>query len=232
MLFSSQSKAEEEGLSTDDLRHEREVVSERIKRLSEWIPSEQEHGRIGFYGQPRDSQWIVVDLGASLVPEEIVFFPARLPVDSGGDGSHGFPSEVEVEIAEEHTFSNAVRLGRWEESFAGGAVSPPMLRFRNAPLGQVSGRFLRTRIFGSRPRESGRGRFYTLGEIVVMVAGRNAALGRPVTTSGGIEKRSPMAGGEFDGRLPLVSAGAWSRASNVERIPQRNRRGAGSSQMG
>lgn len=173
--------------SVSELQEERKDIDAQLDLLPVWIPSAQLHGRIGFYGTPRQAQWIVIDLGESVTPDEVILFPARLPVDGGGDGSEGFPPEIEVEIAEDASFSDAIRLGRWEEAVPGGSLSPSFLRFAVETQGPVAGRFLRVRVFGSRPRASGRGSFYTLGEIVVLAEGRNAALGRPVDTSGGIE---------------------------------------------
>ncbi|MEZ5384177.1 MAG: histidine kinase [Prosthecobacter sp.] len=170
-----------------DLQRERAEITARLAALPEAISSSQLHGRIGFYGQPKATQWIVIDLGVRVVPDEVVLFPARLPVDSGGDGSEGFPPEIEVEIASEASFAEAVRLGRWQEPLPGGTLSPVFLRFQLPPEMRAAGRFLRLRIFGSRPRASGRGSFFTLGEVMVLAEGRNVALQRPVETSGGIE---------------------------------------------
>lgn len=191
----SLSGAEEREASLSELKREEEAIRHRLEELPRWIPSAQSHGRIGFYGQPRSVQWIVVDLGRTVTPEEVVLFPARLPVDAGGEGSDGFPPEIEVEIAADDSFADAVRIGRWEEpvpsrrgdGYSESEVSPPFLRFPASGTGGVAGRYLRLRIFGDRARPSGRGNFYTLGEIMVFAEGRNAALGRPVETSGGIE---------------------------------------------
>ncbi len=202
LLYCSPCLAGERDLSASELRREREEIAARLQALPDWNRSSQVHGRIGFYGQPKTAQWIVIDLGEPVVADEVILFPARLPVDTGGDGSEGFPPEIEVEIAADESFADAARLGRWEEPVPGGSVSPPCLRFQVAPQRKISGRFLRVRIFGSRLRASGRGRFFTLGEIVVLAQGRNAALGRPVETSGGIENPPRwQAANLTDGRL-------------------------------
>lgn len=187
LLSGSLHAAESAALPAAELKRQREEIAARLAALPEAIPSSQMHGRIGFYGVPRATQWIVIDLGRRVVPDEVLLFPARLPVDSGGDGSGGFPPEIEVEIAAEASFAEAVRLGRWQEPVPGGTLSPSLLRFQVAPEMKAAGRFLRVRIFGSRPRASGRGRFFTLGEVMVLAEGRNVALQRPVETSGGIE---------------------------------------------
>ncbi len=169
--------------SASDLQEEKERIQASLDQLPEAILSGQVHGRIGFYGRPTSAQWIVIDLGSQIVPEEVILFPARLPVDSGGDGSEGFPPELQVEIAEDDSFEDAVRIGRWEESRPGAGLSPPFVRLRISAASGVAGRFLRVRIFGDRPRSSGKGSFYSLGEIVVLSGGRNEALRRPVESS-------------------------------------------------
>lgn len=143
--------------------------------------SEQNHGRIGLYGVPREPTHLVVDLGRVATPEEIVLFPARLPTGAaGGDGSNGFPPALEVAISEEAEFVTAVRLATWSEESPGAGNRLPFLRLSG---NGASGRFVRVSVSGSRPRETGRGGFFTLGEIVVLEQGRNAALGRPVAVA-------------------------------------------------
>jgi len=177
----------DEKVSSSRLRAEQAEIAEELTTLPDWAPDEQRNGRIGFHGRAMRAQWIVVDLGETVAPEEVVLFPARLPTDAGVDIEGGFPPEIEVEIAAEESFENAVRLSRWEEEVEGSGLRLPMLRMKPDPGEDFSGRFLRIRIFGNRPRLSGRGGFYSFGEIVVLAGGRNAALHRPVTTSGSIE---------------------------------------------
>ena len=149
------------------------------------IPSEQVHGRIGFYGAPRDPNHLVIDLGRSIIPDEVILFPARLPTDAlGNDVANGFPPELVVEIADEVTFSQPIRLARWREESPGIGTSLPFLRI---PGNGASGRFVRVSVIGSRARGTGRGNFFALGEIVVLENGTNLALHRPVTTTASIE---------------------------------------------
>lgn len=188
LLFAASScPASDAELSESELREEREHILARLDDRPTPIPSSQRHGRIGLYGSPRPAQWVAIDLGRRIAPEEVVVFPARLPVESDLEDSVGFPRELEVEIAVDASFADAVRLGRWQVSSPDEAGRVPFLRFRVPPGSRPGGRYLRLRIFGSHPRPSGRGRFWTLGEIVVRAAGRNVALRRPVTTSGEIE---------------------------------------------
>jgi signal transduction histidine kinase len=149
------------------------------------IPSEQIHGRIGLYGTPRDPNHLVVDLGREVIPDEIILFPARLPTDApGSDASNGFPPAVTVEIADEVTFARPIRLVRWSEETDGAATRLPFLRISG---NGASGRFVRVSVTGSRERGTGRGNFFTLGEIVVLEKGANVALHRSVTTTASIE---------------------------------------------
>lgn len=160
-------------------------LREAIESLPAPLPAEQSHGRIGFYGLKSDAARIVIDLGREIAPDEIVLFPARLPTGTTtGDGSNGFPPALSVSISEEPDSEKAVRLARWSEDEPG---SGNRLSFLRLPGNGASGRYLTIAIEGFRSRETGRGHFHTLGEIVVLAGGANAALGRPVTTTASTE---------------------------------------------
>ena len=162
-----------------------EDLGNLLGTLPTLIPSEQIHGRIGLYGTPRDPNHLVVDLGREVIPDEIILFPARLPTDApGSDASNGFPPAVTVEIADEVTFARPIRLVRWSEETDGAATRLPFLRISG---NGASGRFVRVSVTGSRERGTGRGNFFTLGEIVVLEKGANVALHRSVTTTASIE---------------------------------------------
>lgn len=176
------SAAQQSSPSPDEQRREVAAVLESLPAL---IASEQTHGRIGLYGVPGDPNYLAVDLGRDVTPDEIVLFPARLSTDiAGSEGSNGFPPELAVEIADEETFTRPIRLARWREETAESGTRLPFLRL---PGNGASGRFVRVSVFGSRSRRTGRGNFFTLGEIVVLEKGVNAALRRPVTTTASIE---------------------------------------------
>ena len=161
-----------------------QAVEPSLDALPPLIPSDQAHGRIGLHGRPGDPAWVVIDLGEAVTPDEVVIFPARIPAAEEGIAPGGFPPGLEVEIAADDTFVSAVRLGRWMEEAAGAGAALPFLRI---PGNGASGRFLRVKVSGSRPGPGGRGRFFTLGEVVVLENGRNTALGRTVTCSGSTE---------------------------------------------
>lgn len=166
-------------------QQEKQEIATVLESLPTLIPSEQVHGRIGFYGSPQDPNHLVIDLGRSVSPDEVILFPARLPTDApGSDAANGFPPEVVVEIADEATFAQPVRLARWREESAAAGTRIPFLR---VPGNGAFGRFVRVSIAGSRERSTGRGSFFTLGEIVVLEKGANVALNRPVTTTASIE---------------------------------------------
>jgi len=160
-------------------------ISTALRSLPSAIPSEQIHGRIGLYGTPRDPNHLVVDLGREVIPDEVILFPARLPTDApGSDASNGFPPTITVEIADEVTFTRPIRLARWSEETDGAATRLPFLRIAG---NGASGRFVRVSVFGERARSTGRGNFFTLGEILVLEKGANVALHRPATTTASIE---------------------------------------------
>lgn len=171
--------------SAPPTRHLLQRLSEEIGLLPVPVPSEQVHGRIGFYGTPRDPNHLVVDLGRTVTPDEVILFPARLPTDTpGSDASNGFPPGITIEIADEATFARPIRLARWSEETDGAATRLPFLRI---PGNGADGSFVRVSVSGERARSTGRGSFFTLGEIVVIEKGVNIALHRPVTTTASIE---------------------------------------------
>jgi len=152
-----------------------EAVARELETLARLLPCEQSHGRIGYYGRLADEATVTVDLGEEARPDEVVLFPARLPTDAGGgDRSFAFPLAFELLLANEPAFRSPVRIAAWRapESASG---EPPFLRF---PGIGATGRYLRIRVLEGTPRPSGGGRFFTLGEIVVLEAGRNLALGK------------------------------------------------------
>lgn len=160
-------------------------LRQAIESLPAPLPAEQSHGRIGFYGLKTDGARIVIDLGRDIAPDEVVLFPARLPTGiATGDGSNGFPPALSVSISEDPDSEKAVRLARWSEDEPGSGNRPPFLRLSG---NGASGRYLTVAIEGFRSRETGRGHFHTLGEIVVLAGGANVAIGRPVTTTASTE---------------------------------------------
>ena len=182
LLASIRAEAEETSTSPDSTLRE---ITGTLASLPSLIPSEQTHGQIGLYGVPQDPNAIVIDLGHEATPDEVILFPARLPtLVAGVDGSNGFPPGLEVEIADEETFSRPIRLGHWVEASSESGTTLPFLRI---PGNGASGRYLKVSVFGSRVRSTGRGNFFTLGEIVVLEKGTNTALHRPVTPTDSIE---------------------------------------------
>ena len=175
-------------------------LERRIESLPAPLPSEQTHGRIGFYGLHGDPASITIDLGTTTTPDEVVLFPARLPTGAAtGDGSNGFPPSLTVFIAGEESPEKAVRLAQWAEDEPGAGNRLPFLRLAG---NGASGRHLTIGIDAFRPRETGRGSFFTLGEIVVLKDGVNVALGRTVATTASTENAPRwQAGNLTDGFL-------------------------------
>lgn len=189
-------------------------LREAIESLPAPLPAEQSHGRIGFYGLKTEAAGIMIDLGREVAPDEIVVFPARLPTGSvTGDGSNGFPPSLTVSISDEAPPERAVRLARWSEEEPGSGNRLPFLRLAG---NGASGRYLTVAIEAFRSRETGRGEFFTLGEIVVLEGGTNVALGRPVTATASTENAPRwQAGNLSDGFLwCLPFAGRAESPSN------------------
>ena len=166
---------------------EQAEIKAELETLPRLIPSAQVHGQLGFYGARAASQRIILDLGKEIEPDEIILFPGKLPVDSDQAEDIGFPPEVEVEISSDASFSETIRIGRWEEESPMEGARLAFLRFPVPKEVGITGRFLQLRIFGSMPGAEHRGRAFAFSEIIVMENGRNAALGRTVRNRGGFE---------------------------------------------
>lgn len=164
-------------LAQGDLESRREAIMQELAGLPEMTASEQVHERVGFHGYADAPAWVAIDLGEPRIPEKVVIFPARLP----GRGQSGFPGSFTVEIAADESFHNPVKLARWEQPDSEAGDGPPFVVIAGNGAG---GRFVRL-VVDSFPRDADMGDdpYFRLGEIVVLVDGQNAALGRPVTTT-------------------------------------------------
>lgn len=204
-----------EELPSARLQVEQVEIKAELETLPRLIPSAQVHGQLGFYGFYAANQQITVDLGEEIAPDEIILFPGRLPVDSGDADELGFPPEVEVEISPDLSFSEAMRIGRWEEDSPGEGAGLRFLRFPVSDDSRISGRYLRLRIFGTTPEAEHRGRAFAFSEIVVLVNGRNAALGRPVQNRGGFENAPRWTGQNLtDGYLWCLTGNGVQRSES------------------
>lgn len=167
----------------DDPQSRLREIDLELATLPELMPSSQSHQRIGFYGHEADPSWVVIDLGRTVEPEQVVLFPARLAANEAA--ASGFPAALEIEIAVTDDFTESVRLADWKEPTLGSAEFVPFLSFAG---NGAAGRFLRIRILALHddPLLPGR-RYYRLGEVVVLSNGQNAALGRSVSSTASTE---------------------------------------------
>ena len=159
------------------LAEEVSVMEARLTRLPELRVAAQPHQRLGFHGRSADPAWIEMDLQREVALDEVVLFPARTA--DPGDAASGFPPELRVLGAGEDQVFQALAEWRLPEGDAG--YDPPFLRL---PLAGALIRRLRLEVRGGPPR--GRGRFFALGEVVLLAGGANLALGAPVRASEGI----------------------------------------------
>jgi signal transduction histidine kinase len=159
----------------------RAEIDRELAGLPLLVADSQSHERVGFHGYRRDPAWIRIDFGGRIEPEKILLFPAK----TRPEGPTGFPASLEIEIAGEESFAEAVRLARWQEAAPGAGERLPFLAFEG---NGAAGRYLRLLVTGFRAEPTAGGEeFYRLGEIVVLAGGRNAALRRPVTTTAAFE---------------------------------------------
>jgi signal transduction histidine kinase len=162
----------------------RAEIAAELDRLPEFLTAPQTFERLGFHGRGTDPAWVVVDLGARIVPEKIVVFPAT-PPEAGPASGTGFPSAFDVQIADDESFGEFVTIASWREATPGSGERLPLV---TVPGNGAAGRYLRLWVRGFRddPRRS-EGPFFQLGEIVVLADGRNAALRAPVRATASID---------------------------------------------
>ena len=153
------------------------TLEARLADLPDLRVAAQPHQRLGFHGRSGDPAWIEVDLQREVALDEIVLFPARTA--DPGDAASGFPPELRVLGAGEDEVFHA--LAEWRQPADELVYDPPFLRL---PLAGARIRRLRLEVRGGQPR--GRGRFFALGEVVLLAGGANCALGAPVRASEGI----------------------------------------------
>lgn len=157
----------------------------------------QVHQRIGFHGKPGHPASITVDLGSSVRPDDVVLLAARSPVQIGDLPTSGFPPDVRALLSQSGEDGTFEPMDEWHEEAEDSARDLPLLRLRGNGR---AGRYLRLEIRGARNRQHLD--YFTLGEVVVLEAGVDRALGAPVLTSQAID--SPphwQAGNLTDGFL-------------------------------
>lgn len=163
------------------LEAQREAIVRSLAQVPDLIPSEQMHERVGFHGYAETPAWVAIDFEERRIPEKVVVFPARVP----GRLASGFPGSFTVEIADDASFQDPVKLGRWEELTPGAGEDLPFVVIVGNGAG---GRFLRLLVDSfQRDPDVGDEAYFRLGEIVVLADGQNAALGRPVTATRSFE---------------------------------------------
>jgi signal transduction histidine kinase len=158
-----------------ELRAQLEAVENELSALPELQVAAQAHQRIGFHGRAGERAVLTLDLGRTVRPEEVVLFPARVSDPALNDSVAGFPTALRCLLSDSGAAESFVLCAEWREEADGTAREMPLLRL---PVEGLAGRYLRVEVMGSRQR-AGRP-FFTLGEVVVLEAGVNRALGAAV----------------------------------------------------
>jgi hypothetical protein len=155
------------------------AMEARLAILPELRVAAQPHQRLGFHGRSGEPAWIEIELERESALDEIVLFPVRTADPADGDAASGFPQELRVLGAGADDAFHP--LAEWRQPADEAAFDPPFLRL---PLAGAPLRRLRLEVRGGQPR--GRGRFFALGEVVLLAGGTHRALGAPVRASEGI----------------------------------------------
>lgn len=154
-----------------------------------------EHGNIGWLSEgredPKQPASLSIDLGESVVVDEVRLLPAKRPTSDLPSG-FGFPRRLTVSVSEEGV--------AWNGCAARDARNPghnPVL----LSCGGVRGRYLKIEATELWKAFEGYPAFFALSEVEVLSGGRNLALGKAVRSS--------------DGMLNLIAPGGrfWSGAA-------------------
>lgn len=196
------------------------ALEARLARLPALRVAAQPHQRLGFHGRSGDPAWIELELDREAPPDELVLFPARTADPAGGDTASGFPSALRVLGAGGD--ASLRLLAEWRQPADDAVFDPPFLRL---PLSAAPLRRLRLEVPGGQAR--GRGRFFALGEVVLLAGGINLALGAPVRASEGLlnpprwQPENLTDGFLWFGNLQgLTAASANGYHSRIELSPQ------------
>lgn len=163
--------------------------------------------------------WVQVDLGAVVPVDEVRLFPTH-PPDLALRTGYGFPHEVQVEVALEADFREAVKL-------LPPADASPLLRPEPMnPAGNVvtfTGRGLsarHVRVTAQRPFDAGGESVFALAEMEVWSGEENVARGRPVVALDADETdgwtRAALVDG-FTSRADILDWPAWLRGLSERR---------------
>jgi signal transduction histidine kinase len=142
-------------------------------------PSSIEVNRtLGFHSAMTDNadvtKWVQVDLGDSVVLDEVRLVAARVPQFPGRSG-FGFPLQFKVELSDDETFSSAVTIvDETKADFINPLTNPVTL-----PCKGQRGRFIR--VTATKLWQRAENFAFCLAELQAYVGGKNIALGKPVT---------------------------------------------------
>ncbi|MBL9212926.1 MAG: DUF1553 domain-containing protein [Opitutaceae bacterium] len=139
---------------------------------------------------PDVTQWVQVDLGESVDIDRVWLLPCHDDFNGIGAG-FGFPVRFKVEVSDDPTFQRGVTLLwiRYDVTFMADFPNPGLTPFSTGGSKDdgIVGRHVRVTVTKLAPRKDDY--MFALAELrVTDRAGRNVALGRPVTASDSIER--------------------------------------------
>ncbi|MFO0842087.1 MAG: DUF1549 domain-containing protein [Gemmataceae bacterium] len=187
------------------------------------------------------TRWVQVDLGESLPIDEVRLFPAR-PTDFPDAPGFGFPARFKVEVSDEPGFGNARAVADHTKA---DYPSPGDKPYVIAPRGERA-RYLR--VTGTKLWKRHNDYVFALAEVEVESAGKNVALGKPVSSLDSIEagrwgrrklvdgftsrESLPLAPGENRRGPPVLRRGADPAAARLGAPPRRRRAAEGAGDAG
>ncbi len=138
---------------------------------------------------PDTVKWVQVDLGESVEIDRVSLLPASDPFNGIGEG-FGFPVRFKVEVSDDPEFRAGVKLAwiRYDATFMADFPNPGLTPFSTGGGRDdgIVGRHVRVTATRLAPRKGDY--IFALAELKVTDrAGKNVALGRPVTSLDSIE---------------------------------------------
>ena len=138
---------------------------------------------------PDAVKWVQVDLGQSVEIDRVWLLPCHDSFNDIGAG-FGFPVRFKVEVSDDPEFRAGVKLAwiRYDATFMADYPNPGLTAFSTGGSKDdgIAGRYVRVTVTRLAPRRDDY--MFALAELRVLDrAGRNVALGRPVTALDAVE---------------------------------------------
>ena len=163
------------------------ALTQRIATASQLSNAVPGYGK-GFHSEvapsPFDAKWVQVDLGRSVVLDEVMLIPAHLKLGDFAGPGFGFPRRFKIEVSDEAEFKSSTLLAdETHTDFPNPGDAPYLARKPG-----VRGRYVRVTATKLMRRDAKKDDWiFALSELVAVSGGKDVALGATVTSLDSVE---------------------------------------------